>query len=173
MRRLLCVLGLWIALVVQAHAQGQETSQVLILDPERLYAESAYGLSLRQALEDERKALEAENRRLSDDLRAQELRLTELRKTLSAEEFAAAALEFDEKVETARRAQDEKVRVADERLALQYSVFLRQARPIIVQMMIERGGTVILDGSSGIFMNLSAIDITDQAIARIDSTMLP
>lgn len=163
--------GVWIACATYAPAQVQQ-SQVLLLDPQRLYVESAYGLSLRQALEDDRKALEAENRRLSDNLRAEELRLTELRKTMSPQDFAAAALEFDAKVEAARQAQDEKTRKADERLAQQYTVFLRQTRPIVAQMMVERGGTIILDGSTGVFMNLSAIDITDQAIERIDAALL-
>lgn len=166
----------WVALAVLVAlgpARAQEVSvPLLTLDQDRLFVESAFG---RASLAREREAtrgLEAENARIEAELIAEEQDLTDRRATLPADEFAALAAAFDQKVERIRTEQDAKVRELARAREEDRRAFLLAVGPLLAEMMEEKGAVAIIDKQT-LILSLSAIDITDEAIAKFDATIGP
>lgn len=165
------VFTVWIVFLGAVASAQSIPPPVLVIDRDALYQSSRYALQLRQDIVDKYQKDRAETRRLEDTLRAEELKLTELRKTMSPEEFAAAAQQFDERAETARRQSEENQRQGNAELAQQERAFFNRVRPIIGQIMVERGATLVLQDSAAIFMKFNILDITDVARDRIDAEL--
>lgn len=165
------VLILASALAVTAETPPAPPSGIILtLDQDRLFADSGYG---KASLERERaatRALEAENARIEAELVAEEQDLTRRRATLSAEEFSALAADFDAKVERIRTEQDAKSRDLVRARETDRQAFLRAAIPALAELMGELGAVAILDKSQ-VFLSLSAIDVTDEAIQKVDTVL--
>ena len=149
---------------------GQVQSAILTLDTERLFSESAFGLRIAAELQAETDTLRDENRRIEAALTAEEQSLTERRPTMTPEAFRAEADAFDERVQGIRTAQDAKERALQNGVTDGRDQFLAVAAPVLGQMMRDAGAAVILDRRT-VFLALSAVDITDEAIAAIDAAI--
>jgi Skp family chaperone for outer membrane proteins len=145
-------------------------SLVLTLNQERLFRESLWGKAALQRAEAEAQALAAENRRIEDALEAEERSLTDRRATMEPAAFAAVAAEFDTRVEAIRAAQDGKSRTLTRQLDEDRQAFFTAATPILGQILRDTGAVAILADTS-VVLSLSAIDVTDDAIARMDAAM--
>lgn len=166
----LVALALGAAAVAQDQPPAPQAMPVLTLDQERFFTESAFG---RASLERERQALRAldeENKRIEAELIAEEQALTELRRTLPQAEFTAQAEAFDRKVEQIRDAQDSKAEELTKARDTDRQAFLKAAIPVLGELLGERKAVAILD-KTGIILSLSAIDVTDEAIARVDAVL--
>jgi Skp family chaperone for outer membrane proteins len=165
---LLVMLALWPA--ASAAQEGAVVSQVLTLDQDRFFAGSAFGKAslAREAAESD--ALEAENARIERSLIGEEQDLTARRPTLPAEEFAALARAFDAKVEQIRADQDAKARAVTRRRDEDRQRFLQAAVPVLGSLLSDSGAVVILDKNT-IILSLSAIDVTEAAIAKVDAAL--
>lgn len=170
MRRAVAIIALLIAMGTAAAAQEQgiAISPILTIDQERLFAETRPGLRSARAIEDEAEALADENRRIEEELRAEELDLTRRRAELAPEEFAALADAFDQKVQRIRTEQDAKVRAIAQKQEEARQSFLVEVGDILSDLVRERGAVVILDRRD-VFLSADIIDITDEAIARINA----
>ncbi|SLN15447.1 OmpH family outer membrane protein [Roseisalinus antarcticus] len=157
---------------VQFPVQDPEVvrSPVLTIDPDLLFSESMFGQRIAADIQSETEALAAENRRIADQLEAEEKALTEARASMEPEEFRAKAAEFDTRVQDIRRAQDAKERDIGTRVQEAQEAFLNVVRPILGRLMIERGAAVILDRRT-VVLGVGAVDITETAITRIDAEM--
>jgi Skp family chaperone for outer membrane proteins len=172
---LILVLALWVGLPGSAVTQTADeaptfSAPILIIDQNRLFAETMFGRASLARLKAGEDALLAENLRIEQGLEAEERTLTEQRAVLPPEEFRALADAFDVKVEGVRAAQrakyvdlttqhdDDKVR------------FLDAARPIIGQLMQERGAVAVMD-ETAVMIFLQRIEITDIAVARINEAI--
>ncbi|EAR52170.1 hypothetical protein OG2516_01999 [Oceanicola granulosus HTCC2516] len=149
-------------------SEGGVRSPVLTIDPELLYSGSAFGDRIARELQAETEALAAENRRITAELEAEETSLTERRPTMAPEAFRAEAAAFDEKVQEIRRTQDAKERALNQTVQQAQEQFLAAARPVLGRLMAEYGAAVILDRRT-VILGVGAIDITDEAVARIDA----
>ena len=145
-------------------------SPVLTIDPDRLFAASAFGQRLTRELARESEALAAENRAIEAALTEEERALTEQRATMEQEAFRAAADAFDQKVIGIRRAQDAKERALGQQQAEGQDQFRQEIQPILGRLMLERGAVVVLDRRSA-FLSIGVIDITEEAIAAIDAEL--
>jgi len=162
--------GLLLALLAGGVAAQEPTlsgSPVVTLDQDRLFAESKFGRSVLARNEAEEAALAAEFRKLEAALEAEERSLTDLRVRMSAPEFRKLADEFDLRVEEVRRAQDAKSRALVRRREEDRQKFIETALPVLGRLMGEKGAVAILDRSA-IVLSFDRIDITDDAIARLD-----
>jgi len=121
-------------------------------------------------LQAETDTLRDENRRIEAALTAEEQSLTERRPTMTPEAFRAEADAFDERVQGIRTAQDAKERALQNGVTDGRDQFLAVAAPVLGQMMRDAGAAVILDRRT-VFLALSAVDITDEAIAAIDAAI--
>lgn len=176
------VLGLLVLTSPQTWAQGLTTgvpqSTILVLEPDRLFAESAFGRRLTAEIEAEGAQIAAENRRIEAELTAEERDLTDRRATLPIDEFRALAEAFDEKVQRLRREQDSKARTLGTRTEEAQGRFLVAVQPVLATLMQEAGAVAILERRA-VFLSADLIDITDLAISQVDarigdgSTLIP
>lgn len=152
---------------VMAQDVGVLRSEVLVIDPERLFEDSAMGQKMLADHQAARETLAADNEKLVAELEAEEQRLTDIRAQTSPDEFRDMADAFDERVQQIRADSERRVRDlerARDRLPAQ---FLGRVDQIILELMRTSGGVVLLDQRS-VILSADAVDITDRAIARID-----
>ena len=158
--------GLW-GPPIAAQDIGVVRSDILLLDPERLFEETKLGQRMLADHQAERETLAARNTQLYAELEAEEKRLTELRAETPPADFREMADAFDAKVQALRQESDRRVRDLErdrERLPL---VFLRTVEPVLTGVMHDAGGLVVLDARTVMF-RAEVIDITSTAIDRID-----
>jgi Skp family chaperone for outer membrane proteins len=170
LRRILAIAALALLVPVTPLPAQDQPLPILTLDQDRLFIESAFG---KASLERERiatEALEAENARIEAELTAEEQDLTDKRPTLTAEEFAALADGFDQKVESIRQSQDTKARDIGRARDADRQAFLRAAIPVLGDLIEDKGAVAMID-KAAIILSLSAIDVTDEAIARVDAAL--
>lgn len=156
-------------------ARAQQTAAdtrevVLTIDPDRLFADSLYGERVVAEINADTEALQKEFRRLETALTAEEKEITEKRATMAPADFRILADAFDAKVQEIRRTQDAKGRELERRLERERAAYLNLALPILGELMKERGASVILDHRM-VFAVASGVDITDEALHRIDATL--
>lgn len=143
-------------------------SVILTVDIDRYFSQSQFGQRVAQSYAAEREALATENSRIAAALREEELILTVQRAEMTPAVFRAEAEAFDEKAQDIRNAQDAKERALEDTLARGRDRFFEVTRPILGQLMVDRGAFAILDRRSAI-LSLDSIDVTEDAIARIDA----
>jgi Skp family chaperone for outer membrane proteins len=153
-----------------AVAQENPAVAILTIDQERLFLESEFGEALLAREQALAKELDAENARIEGELIAEEQDLTDRRGTLTAEEFSALATAFDEKVVRIRAEQDAKLRELTRSRDGDRKAFFRAAIPVLRDLLVERKALAIIDKST-IILSLSAIDVTDAAIAKVDAAL--
>ncbi|MFD1159457.1 OmpH family outer membrane protein [Roseovarius aestuarii] len=168
------VIQLVIALTMMAclPALSQNTgvvqSDILLLDPDRLFTETQLGQRINRDYLAKREKLIAQNDKIAAELEAEELSLTEKRAGLSPEEFRELADAFDVKVQEIRRDSERAVRELERSRDRAPVTFMRIVEPVLVQLMRESGGAVILDVRS-VLLRADVVDITSVAIRRVDA----
>ena len=143
---------------------------ILTLDQERLFSGSAFGKATLAAEAAATRDLAAENLAIEQRLEGEEKDLTQRRTTLPAAEFAPLAAEFDRRVEQIRSAQDAKSRDIAARRDQDRQRFFQAAVPALGNLLAEKGAVAILD-KGAIILSLSALDVTEAAIARVDAAL--
>ena len=160
---------IWLMLALPASAQQSEPS-VLIIDRERVFFETAYGQRLAEELAALANELQAENDEIVATLTEEERSLTQRRPEMTPEEFRAEAATFDTKVQEVRRVRDAKtidLQLANAEARTQFDTAVQG---IIAAIMIERGASLVMDERTAV-LAVTAINITDAAIARIDAEL--
>lgn len=150
--------------------EGQVATPLLTVDIDRLFGQSQFGERISQTYTEGRTALAAENRRIADALREEELALAQQRPDMDPDVFRTEAEAFDAKAQGIRRAQDAKETSLEETLTQGRDQFLVVTRPILGQLMVDRGAIAILDRRS-VLLSLGSIDVTDDAIERINASI--
>lgn len=167
---LMCAPALAIAQQEPSAEMAVPRAPILTLDRERILLESRFGQAVEAQFQKDSEVLIAENLRLEQALEAEERALTDQRQTLPAEEFRKLAEEFDSKTEAIRAAQDAKSRAITSRRDNERQRFLQAAIPILADLMRESGAVAIFDKEM-VILSLRGVDITDEAIARIDAVL--
>ncbi|WP_457647748.1 OmpH family outer membrane protein [Profundibacter sp.] len=143
---------------------------ILTIDPERLFSDSLFGERVAAEIAADTESLQKEFQQLEADLTAEERDITEKRASLDPVEFRKLADAFDAKVQEIRRVQDAKARDLDRRLEQERAAYLNLVLPILGELMNERGAAIVLDHRM-VFAVASGVDITDEALQRIDATL--
>lgn len=145
-----------------------EARSVLVIDADRLFAESAFGKRIAAEVDAAARALAAENTALSTELDAEEKALTVERDQLSLQEFSAKADTFDEKVKRIRAEQLTKERELTDLRQNGETRFRELARPVLRAIMDRYNAAVLMD-LRAILIALETADVTDEAIAEINA----
>ena len=168
-------LALALALALAGPAAGQDAAPapsggtvVLVLDRDRVLSQSRLGAALLAEIEADGRALAAENAEIQQSLRAEEAELTERRPDMDPDAFREEARAFDERVQAIRAEQDEKTRALLQRREAVPDLFWEQALPVLAAILDERGAGLLLERGD-VFLSSDTLDITDEAIARIDA----
>ena len=148
----------------------QAPSQVLLIDQDRLFSGSVFGQAVGGVIDRVGRDLSAQNREIEDVLTQEEQRLTELRSSLSIEDFRLRAAEFDARVVEIRSEQDAKNRALGAYAEAARQRFLEIMGPILIDLVQRSGAEVLMDRRAVIFAR-DDIDITDEAIAAIDAAL--
>ena len=159
---------IWLALPLPVLAQA---SGILVVDLDRAYEISKFGLSLRDSFNIDNQLVSDENVTILNALKEEEIQLTEDRTTLSPEDFAIAAANFDTKVQEIRRLRLQKIRQVDERFKRLKLFFFQRIDPFFDVVMREFNATAILEKGS-VVRSIEAIDITDLLVERVDQAFL-
>ncbi|MFQ6547903.1 OmpH family outer membrane protein [Aestuariibius sp. 2305UL40-4] len=163
------VLALILCLLAGAgSAQDTAQSPVLVFDFDRMLFDSAFGQRVAGELRAAGDALVAENEAAEEALLAEEEALSRRRDEISAEEFAALASDFDARVQQIRLEQDVKEAQLEQMLREWRQLFQRAANPVLSAILEERGAAILLEQRST-YLAANTVDITDEAIARIDA----
>lgn len=153
-----------------AGADVAPVAGILILNQERLFAQSLYGQRIQRELEEASSRLAAENRRIEAELAREELELTELRPTMEAAEFRVLADEFDTRVETIRAEREAEARALTQQADSAQAQFFERVAPILLDIVQERNAAVLMDSRS-VLLSAEGVDVTEEAIAAIDATL--
>lgn len=155
---------------VMAQSLGRVVSPVLTVDRDRLYTGSTFGKRVNQELEAASTAMAQETRKIEAALEEEEKALTIQRESLDPQAFRDLANAFDEKVQALR---DER-ETAEANLRKQIEdaqlEFFDRIGPVLGQLVRERGAVLVLDRRA-ILLAAADVDITDEAITRIDAVL--
>jgi Skp family chaperone for outer membrane proteins len=167
---LIGLLALALGSPVAAPAQqlGVVSSDVVVIDSERLLTETEYGKRLQREVQEERERLIAHNERVAAQHEEEEQSLTELRGTVAPEEFRDIADAFDNKVTELRRESEAKSRELERRRELAPLQFMRVVQPVLADLLTEADAVAMLD-RRGVLLHAEVADVTDLAISRIDA----
>ena len=147
-----------------------EKSELLTVDMTKLLRSSEFGKNIIAANNIARKKLQSENEELEKKLLLEEKELSELRKTLSVEEFRPKALEFDKKVSIIRAEQGKKEEILNKKVRKEETDFFKRIYPLLYEILIERGGLILVDQRNIILWD-NSVDITDDAIQAINQAL--
>ncbi|WP_299131799.1 OmpH family outer membrane protein [uncultured Amaricoccus sp.] len=149
-------------------APEQPASTFLFLNQERILTDSETGRKLLDEEEAARDALRGDARAIDAAFEDEEQRLTELRKTLSSEEFRARADDFDARVVKARQDQDARSSSLAQDLDRRRRAFYSSVAPILVKLLGRYHAYAIFDESSVLLAD-DSLNITGAVIAEIDA----
>ena len=172
-RRALALIAAGMLAAIPVCVRAQQVppqAPILTLDEERLFSESRFGKALIAAQEADTQALIAENREIEAGLETEERGLTVQRSTMSKAEFEPLAKEFNDKVESIRKAQKAKSDVLSRRFEEERRRFFETASPVLAQIMTERSAVAIIS-KRAVIAGFDNIDITDASIARLDQVL--
>jgi len=145
----------------------QPEISVGILDQERLFTSSKFGQSFIADFEKRASEVAAENREIEAALEAEELELTRLRSIEDPDNFVVLAEAFNEK---ANRIRAERRQISQDLVSFRENAqqqFFSQVGPVLIQLMRDYQVAVIIERAS-VVLSLPNIDLTDEAIRRID-----
>lgn len=149
---------------------AEEKSVLFTVDMSKLLRSSDFGKNIIAVNNAARQNLQNENNNLEEKLLIEEKELSELRKTISIDEFRPKALEFDKKVTIIRKGQREKEENLNKKVRREESDFFKKIYPILYELLIERGGLVLIDQRNAILWD-NSVDLTDDAIAVINRVL--
>ena len=147
-----------------------EKSGLFTVDMTKLLRSSEFGKNIIVANNIARKKLQNENEELEKKLLREEKELSELRKTLSIEEFRPLALEFDKRVTVIREEQGKKEEFLNKKARKEESDFFKRIYPLLYELLTERGGLILVDQRNIILWD-NSVDITADAIQAINQAL--
>lgn len=143
---------------------------IVVLNQERLFAESLFGQRVQDELEAASSELSRQNRELEASLLEEELGLTRQRATMSEEEFRPLAEEFDTRVEEIRAAQSEVLRRLNAQADGAQQLFVELTTPILRGLLRDIGASAVLDSRAVLYV-VDGGDVTQLALERIDAEL--
>ena len=161
------ILVLLFAAPVIAQNEVLPSQGIVTFDSDRLFFESDFGKRVTREIEAAGNELVSENRRLEAELARTEQDLTDRRASMTPDEFRPLADAFDTRVQESRQEQASKSRALNAQLAQERETFLRAATPILRDLMVEAGATVVLENRTAFYSSPSS-DITAVAIERLN-----
>ena len=147
-----------------------EKSELFTVDMTKLLRSSEFGKNIIAANNIARKKLQSENEELEKKLLLEEQELSELRKTLSVEKFRPKALEFDKRVSMIRAEQGNKEELLNKKVRKEESEFFKRIYPLLYEILIEKGGLILVDQRNIILWD-NSVDITEDAIEAINQAL--
>lgn len=138
------------------------------IDEERLFRGSQFGQRVLAEIDTASRALEDENAAFLDELTAREEELTRLRDEIDPDAFRAEAEAFDLRAEAIRQSQAQKLARFAQFEESERRRFFSQTG-VVLQQVLEDEGAQILIAAGAVIIGVPEMDMTDQAIAAMDT----
>jgi Skp family chaperone for outer membrane proteins len=166
LRGLILAIGMLVMPVAaQAQTRAVPATEILIIDPDRLYLESEFGKRVLAEQQADAAILAAEYRRIEAELTEEERTLTDKRPSMSPEDFRSVAEAFDERVESIRELQQQRENEIVARGEAERQRFFVQLGPVLEVVLRESGALVVLEQRS-VFASRSSLDVTDLVLEQ-------
>jgi len=158
------------ALVMAAAMPAAAQSKVAVIDVQRVVAESDPGKEAIQKLKAISDAKVQEGQALQQEMAALQEQFNKQRFTVSEQRLAEMTKELEDKNISIRRFEDDAKRELEEARRRELGGLEGQILPIINQIGVEEGITVIFNKfQSGLVYADEAVDITDDVIRRFNT----
>jgi Skp family chaperone for outer membrane proteins len=161
------LLALFLGGPLTAQDLGVTLSPIVTLDTEKVFGSTVVGQQIATRLSDKVAALAAENKLIASQLEAEELDLTDQRKTMEPTAFRKLADAFDAKVQRIRAEQDAKQKELQRLRDAERQSFIDSIGPILSRIARKHGAIVVLERRN-VLLSADSIDITQEAIDQID-----
>ncbi len=166
-RRAVCQVLAGAAVAAPAHAQDEGRTPVLIVDMARIRTDTLAGKDMLAKIEDIRKRIESDLAERAVALREEEQQIAEDRATLSSEDFRERVRIFEKQVFENRQFSERENRRLQLVRANGSKLLRERVTAVLARIMVARRADVMLD-STQIVLSVDSLDITDEAIARLD-----
>ena len=117
-----------------------------------------------------RQNLQSENEELEENLLLEEKELSDLRKTLTLDDFRLKAQDFDKKVTIIRKEQGQKEQLLIAENRKNENDFFKKIYPLLYGLLSEKGGLILIDQRNVVLWD-SSVDLTKDAINLIDRVL--
>lgn len=157
-------------LVLSQPVSSTDQALVFTVDMNKLLKLSNFGQDLIRRNNLARLILQNENEVLEAELLSEEKVLSDLRKSLSLDDFRAKAIEFDKKVTIIRSEQSKKEDALIDNIRREEANFYKNIYPLLYQLISDLGGSILIDQRNVVLWN-SSVDITEDAIVIINQVL--
>lgn len=157
------------AMAQVASDEGRGTP-VLIVDMQRIKSDTSAGRDMLAKQTEIRRRIQAGLAERRERLRDEEKRLAEEREKLEPEAFREQVRAFEQQVFANREFSERESRRLQLILSRASALLKERATAVLAGIMREREAEVLLD-STQIILSVNSLDITDEAILRLDEVL--
>tara|TARA_B100001173_G_scaffold251966_1_gene223000 strand:- start:7 stop:546 length:540 start_codon:yes stop_codon:yes gene_type:complete len=143
---------------------------VLVIDVNKLVGLSDIGRTVQVQYEQAKSALDNEFEGLKTELIAEELRLSEIRKTTNVAEFRQLARDFDQRTTEVRDSYIERKNNIENVLNVNRRKIFEASVPYLKQILNQNNATVLIRKDQTV-LSANGVDITDLAINTINANL--
>ena len=171
MKRLSLLVGCVVIILALALPAAAQELSIAVIDVQRVVTESDPGKQALQKLKELQDAKIDEGRALQQTLAGLQEQMSKQRFTLSEERLAEMNKQLEDGQIALQRFQDDAEREIDEARRRELGGLEGRIIPVINQVGVERGFTVIFNKfQSGLVYADDSVDITDEVIRRFNTT---
>lgn len=149
---------------------SEAITTVYTIDMSKLLKQTLIGKKIIAEDNIARQNLQSENDELEENLLFEEKELSDMRKTLTLDEFRIKAQEFDKKVTIIRTEQGQKEQYLIAENRKNENDFFKKIYPLLYGLLSEKGGLILLDQRNAVLWD-SSVDLTMDAINLIDRVL--
>ena len=156
--------------ILVAPADAQEPVNIVVVDLERVVAQSAAGRALQDQLNVFQEQVKAEGEQKAEAARAIRQRIADGANTLTEDKLTQLQKDYEDATIDIRRFQDDKTREGQKMQAEGLREIERQLQPVFEKIRDEGGYDLILNNTAGVVvMANEKVDITDKVIEALNT----
>lgn len=168
--RLFAVFGLLGLFATAAAAQDVTEARIIVIDFQRVTTESLVGKDVAMQLESNRVKVESRAGELDQQLASEQDELGRQRNIIAPDAFEERVRSFNQRRQQAQ-AELQRLNQQHQRAAQQASLEIQRVlRPIVMDLMNEKGATIVLDKDL-VYHSVGGLDVTTEVIERLDNTL--
>lgn len=166
----LIVFGTFATSINQTQAQAIPVAKIMLIDFGRVTTESLVGQDVAAQLDANRGRLEARASQLDQELSFEREELERQQSIIAPDAFEERVRAFQQRQLTAQRELEE-LNGQHQRAAQQASIEIQRVlRPIIIEVMNDRGATMVLDKNTA-YHATGGLDVTTTIIEKLNSAL--
>jgi outer membrane protein len=151
-------------------AEPLSSAVIAVVDTQRVRQNSTAMQRVKAQIEEHRSAFQIKINKLDEALRGEEQELNRQQAILAPEVFAEKRRNFQQKVASAQREVQDRIRVLDRVLADATRQLQRAMLPVFVDLSKERGFNIVLPRLQIVFATPD-LDITDDVLRRLNERL--